>query len=413
MITDETIRDQFKDDECMGRIIANRKKIEGNVDGLVSRRKSGKCKNQTSLDGWDIKEFAPDALFSLHDRNAKKDWCFRYSDIADILSAGVNPYNSLPLTEEQRSHLIKLKPALDDRYPLLPLSTQLQDLDIEGRCPLWRGNSPSVLYSYVCEEQMITDNPNYDAIARSRLSETMASRPCIGTLYRIVLNEPYKGHVHLLENPSIVERVETVSYGDMVESSQRPGKNEMEHLNVSSYPGLKEYMSNRDRNLTDGELRQLYLKDLRPAHTLTLYRGLNFNTPKDARSFFKKLGREQLSIGDTFTYSGRKNADSWSTNVCLATAFAMNGGSGIVIKYVADPEEIILDTRRLANRKEFYRSDQAEVIVSNYMITPKRDEDGRRFVSISDDKYVREVEVYLITKSTNSHWEKSLRIPEI
>lgn len=407
MITDEEIRDQFKDTDCLDTVVANRKRIEGNVDALVSRRKTGECKNLTSLDGWDIKEFAPDALFSLHDKNSHKDWCFRYSDINRLLSDGVNPYTGVKFTEQQLSRLKKLNPEIPSEYPSLPLSIQLRDLDIEGRCPLWRGNSPVILYSYVCDDEKFTNDETYNAISVARPTVTMASRPCIGTLYRIVLKEPYQSHAHLLENPDIVDRVETVGYGDIVESSPRPSDEDKEYLSTNVYPNLKQYMSNHDRDLPEIEVKQLYLRNLRPDHTITLYRGLNFPDTDAAKQFFKKIGRETLTVGDKFTYKGRKNADSWSTNVCLATSFAMHGGVGVVLKYVARPEEIILDVRRVANRKDFYRSDQAEIILSNFPIEEKMI-DGRRTIIIGKEKYTREVEVYFITKRSNSYWEKEL-----
>lgn len=390
MITDEEIRDQFKSTECLDEFVDNRRKLEGNIDAIVKNRRSKQCKNQTSLDGWDIKEYAPDGIFTLHDRNAKREWCFRYTDIPNLLNHKTNPYSGLAFTDAQLKMLEEHAPQNSSPYPALPLSIQLKDLDIKGRCPLWRGNSDTVLYKYICENESID---NEEILSRPRRAETMAAKPCIGTLYRVILNTPYTSGMYLPDHPEFVERVEIVTRGDVVESSPRPEKT---YLSPSDYANLKYFMSSDGVDLKD--YTTLYQENLRPTHTLTLYRGLSFKRSNNsARKFLEMLERENLSVGDKISYVGKKNAESWTTNVCLATAFAMTGEDGIVLKYRAAPEEIIVDTRMIENLKDFYHADQAEVVLS-----------------ASKKPYTREVEIYFITKDySSSYWQRTLTKPDL
>lgn len=92
---------------------------------------------------------------------------------------------------------------------------------------------------------------------------------------------------------------------------------------------------------------------------LLLYRGLGFDSIEEAKS---RLNVEEPPILGSKIKIVQSRPSSWTTNICLATGFSMSN-VGIVISTMIKPEDIVIDTRMLENRADYYPDDQAEIIV--------------------------------------------------
>lgn len=400
IIPDQRLRRQFKSKDCMDKAVKNRELLYDNVPARYSKV----CANKTSRDGWDINEYAPDELFTLEDTDGKK-WCFRLSDIPGLLAANRNPHTGNPFTLEQLRKLNDLEPPpYSETIHSIPLTEQLRDIDLTERCPLWRSEDPLVRYAYVCpweEKDIYRDLYQY----RAKSSASMAHEICIGRLYKITLKEPYEGNLRAA--PEKIAKVEVLKEGSTMESAPRPLPSEQVILPPKNYPAIYGYTFAEDFNLP--ALEKFYNLGLRPKAPITLYRGFHFSGD-EIDNFIKGFKKDKISVGDILEYAGRKPADSWTTNVCLATAFAMAKGAGyddgIVIKYTAQPEEIILDTRYVKNMSDFYKEDQAEVILTNYPIKVTKGKGGRKRITVGKNPILRKVEASVITRYDNQ-WVKT------
>jgi len=235
-----------------------------------------------------------------------------------------------------------------------------------SKCPVLQSDNERVVYAYVCDA--VDDIPVADRISEN-VTKTGAfyNSACIGTIYRVLLREPYVKDKHLTR--ADILSYKAIANSKTVESERRPLKEEKAYLDKEANKQLQIYMRRPGINLPPVTITQLYKRsDLRPLYPMTVYRGLNF-TSNDLVQFFDALRRTTLRVGDTFPYSPSKTADSWTTNVCLAVHFATLEDYGLVVKYTSPAEEVILDTRRIENLDDFYHHDQAEIILSNYPIS--------------------------------------------
>lgn len=250
---------------------------------------------------------------------------------------------------------------------------QAQVLD---KCPIWQSDNNRVVFAYVCDEKDEDDDgSSFSYQLKNNISKSVAfyNTACIGTIYKVLLREPYDKDKPITKYDIL--NYEAVRNSRTIESEPRPDESELVYLNKDTNTGLQIYMRRSGVNLRPASISNLYKKSrLRPSTPLTVYRGLSFEK-EEWLDFQKEIRVSQLRVGDTFQYlpytlEGKlKTADSWTTNVCLAVHFAMLQDYGIVVKYVAPPNEVIVDTRRIENRSDFYHHDQAEIILTNYRLS--------------------------------------------
>jgi len=103
---------------------------------------------------------------------------------------------------------------------------------------------------------------------------------------------------------------------------------------------------------------------IRPQKPITVYRGLTWHnyTKQTFEEWMGDMGRKVLRVGDRISITDTR-VTSWATNICVAAAFAASGNYGVVLKYQVHPDEIMLDTRMLADRKTYYHDDQSEIML--------------------------------------------------
>ncbi len=172
------------------------------------------------------------------------------------------------------------------------------------------------------------------------------------------------------------------------------GGDETEHLSLRN--SLKFFMRSGTVTLSSRAIRDIVAQKIRPSKPIFLYRGLKWRK-RFGLSFEKwmnQMGRKMITIGDRVDLKDIRST-SWSTNICLAAAFASKGDYGIVFKYLAQPSEIMLDTRMLSDRKIFIIVDQGEII-----LLPGLKEDGEFGGTV-----IRKVTVEMIV------WNRGQRTP--
>lgn len=385
-VPDDRLRLQFKTDECF----ENAKKYVGtDISAFVAGR-NAICKNRTTSDGWGVEQFAPDDLILVPEKGEM--YCFRKSDAYDLLEKKKNPYTKRPFDAKT---IIELQNAMaNDIGSSLPLQVQLDDLDLKGRCPLWRSSDPKIVYSYSC------DNTLDDSTFFRKEKVMGVGDVCVGSLFKIYLKTPYTDQTTKAD----IDHYEKISC-TVVEKEPRPTAGEM--VALKTYPNLSQslkfFMGRFGRDLPKADIKEFYdHPEFRSTTPLTLYRGLSFTFGYDSegttdfKDFVRSIGKKRLNLGDTFTLKGKKQAESWSTNVCVSAGFALSSTYGIVVEYVAQPDEIIVDTRRLSDRKDLYKDDQAEIILASFDIK-------------TGAPYERKVKVHqLIRRGIDELWQKSL-----
>jgi len=87
---------------------------------------------------------------------------------------------------------------------------------------------------------------------------------------------------------------------------------------------------------------------------IKVYRGLGLHTDTPIW--------DTLIVGQTVPLADIYPASSWTTEICVAAGFAKNG---VVVSYLAQPDEVVLDTRLLDPQvlKELYKTIQFEIIL--------------------------------------------------
>ena len=220
-VPDERLRRQFKSDECYDFAIKNRKSVDLEQ---VTRNRHSVCINKTFDDEWSVSQYAPDDLFFVPD-GADKKYCFRRSDATRLLVLGSNPYNDKRFNEATNELLKTIANEWVSLGPALPLKVQMEDIDMKGRCPLWRSDNPFTIYAYACYSGTKFYFPEQVAV--------MNEPECVGTLYRLYLDSPYQPGV--TDNHNII-RQEAVSTCRVVESEPRPSEDDM--IYIERYPRL-------------------------------------------------------------------------------------------------------------------------------------------------------------------------------
>jgi hypothetical protein len=388
---DTIFESQVKNKGCRDLITKNRDSVD--ISDIVKNR-NRVCENKKTNTGNDVGEYAPDDLVVLKEDG--KSYCFTVTEFDYIVyTTKKNPYTGKDIPQDIISaHMNQMAP-----NAAVPLSAQLKNFGIPGRCPVWSSSEPNIRYTFRCDRSRPKGlgaylNAYVDA-SRQDCSE--------GVLYKIYLDAKGK-----------ITKTEVVWTGHMAEITPRPKPNEMVTLDKESLKDVAYYAAMYGRTLSKTKIKDIYQHpEYRPKTKVTLFRGYSFNTydvenpmlpeTRKLKRFLDEIKKGTLDIGDIIELK-RKPIESWSTNVCVATHFAMIAQYGVVVKYVAEPEETLVDLRRLKNRKDVYElADQAEIMLHGYNV-----ENGK-ITTISMEP--RKVEIYLLMKHKD-RWYKTMTVTE-
>lgn len=131
------------------------------------------------------------------------------------------------------------------------------------------------------------------------------------------------------------------------------------HSGLGMYEAFKMYTSFSYFYITDQLTKDLQALKIRMSKPIRVYRGL---------SLFSKKIWDKLEIGQIVKLNDIYPASSWTTEICVAAGF---GYQGVVVEYLAQPEEVVIDTRLLEPKvlSSLYEVIQYEVMLD------KRDRD--------------------------------------
>jgi hypothetical protein len=347
-----------------------------------------KCINSVTLDGYTSLQF-PEAIL-LYRENGKV-YCFDKANSEYLLRKGKNPYTGKKFTD---SFLSMLKDTMPSEYSRKTL---------QHRCPYSFGDSLNTHIGYfparregqdAIEDPIVTRDvpfmwvkPSFDArglstiertwiyrvkfkktleeIRNDRIEEVKKQGWKINDLYlsmNMVENPKYpdfpisKGHFMIPKE--LILDIELIIHPDQFESEPRPTDKDKVTIPLKYQPILQGYLTGRKkRKKAMRDILLLEEVNLKPSKPVTLYRGINIVNMSKYKKTLGKKRYEQIKVGDVVDYTPLDVGDSWTTNFCVASHFAIVGNDsnvGVVYERLTPPEDIIIDARRAwftANRR--------------------------------------------------------------
>ncbi len=337
------------------------------------------CANRKSLQGWEIQKYGPSDL--IHYQENGQTYCFLRTDVS-FLQQGINPFTGRKIRPDPLKEFIHLA----EEKKLFDLYGVTLPKGITTKCPLFVSHDPLIGYHYHCEglAKFVTRSisPGQDTDAN-----------CVGLMYQITLRRPLSrrdmdqfGFIRVTEsnivkdelimNASSLEVARPLANRVLTESPNKTYPvydsidEETSHLSLRD--SLREFMGSGGIIFPSQAIQDILVQKIKPSESIILYRGLTWNewTKLTFGKWMDQIGRKKISIGDQLDITDTRVA-SWSANICISASFAVTGNYGLVLSYQAQPNEIMLDTRMMADREKFYGHDQAEV-----MLLPGRKDNG-------------------------------------
>jgi len=174
----------------------------------------------------------------------------------------------------------------------------------------------------------------------------------------------YSGY-YLFNNEAIFKISEIVSM-EFVESKFQYDPNESydiieDRLPEHAFEWLKKYMSSSGKSNPPAEITKI-LNRWKSNKKIILFRGLGWYL--EELNQVKNLSSYPFKKGEIIKYRSKKPS-SWSTNKFVAKSFTKTGPYWLLLKYVAKPEDILVDTRLIHTdqRRQLYFADQFEVVL--------------------------------------------------
>jgi hypothetical protein len=246
----------------------------------------------------------------------KQRYAFDRGDLVHLLQGRHNPYTKTPLPLEYLRYLEREK--VDWRQPLTlyPLEEVLQGLlGQRPWCPL-----RTVATYYVTKEPLA---PN---ALFPKTASTVPYQQISWFHYYVYQKEEETGRAQLVLDPYRKpppyvpeQRLEDPAIQQAIHNFHAPSHPDFRQIPRVLWP----------------RLQALYLKSKSP---LRVYRGLY--------RFKKKLRQ-----GESFPLTSEK-VQSWTPNLCVAEDYSIiRGGLGVVVSTILQPEDILIDSRYIANEQ--------------------------------------------------------------
>ena len=361
-VRDETFADHFVSKKCQ-QDFKEAAPSKGEIEKMI-KDLHPVCTNRKTQSGWDIGLFAPDAIVKY--KEGKKTYCFAPGDkIYDFKRKEyVNPFTQNVIKRDKGSEIdseMGKNPA--------PLLTEY----IYPVCPVFRSSDPLVRFVFKTIRN--------DYVTRNRAMSTDSE-----IIYRGVLKKDWMSHQaswitkgkdigvyeeHQFEeikpvyDPSVqfkgLKRDRKIGGYGNYSLGVKPEADLDKYFDMpvykgigSTYQALKTYMSHSEFYMTEPLAKDLKEQKIRLNKPIQVYRGLRIDLDDPIW--------DSVHLGEIVTLEDIHAASSWTTDVCIAAGFAFNG---VVVTYLAQPSEVVLDTRLLEPKilEDLYHEIQFEVIL--------------------------------------------------
>jgi serine/threonine protein kinase len=388
---DNDILNQFKSKACYDKYTKNHNN-QKELKKLINKRYPD-CTNRTNIHGVPIGEFSPKSITKY--KEGSNNYCFTRMEVADMRYEKNNPYTGKKLNNKffEKAKIQKISVPL--RYQILELNEK------SGKCPISRSRDKNVVFTY---------GKPYDFSYKQAGNDgyTMETDGVNDYIYKVWLKD--KNDLLFSKskgiNPGNVIKSEKISYGNVFgESPSEIPDNLKVIVQGRSLKILKDYMERQYRDITIENLKDLKnMKGIRSDKPVIVYRGLSFSnevypdgwlaqiaTSEEQDRFIDNFRRPidvakahkgPLKVGDIFKLQRDGLVESWTTNPCVALSYATTGDMGVVLRYEAAPDEVIMDARYVKNILDLYSVNQAEVILAR-----KRNEATIDIISLDGDNF--------------------------
>jgi hypothetical protein len=359
-IYDEVFADQFKSEACQ-KDFKDMKLSTEEITELVKDRHPV-CENRKTQSGWDIGLFAPSDI--VMKKEGKKIYCYAPGDTFYDFDTRkhTNPFTGKEMEAEKAQEIYR---KINKRAPLLFEY-------VHHGCPFFRSSDPLIKYVILSARGDYVEN-----------GDTAETDPRI--IYRGTLKSDWEklGDEYAkygMYDKNLFEKLEPIyDPGELIKEQLKDIPRDKvipstghysldvkkdadldryfvkpKYTGLSLHGALKTYMSNPDFYIPTGVADKIQKLGIHLNTPVQVYRGLSYVKPK-------KLGVEELKLGEIVTLKD-KYPSSWTTDLCVAAGFA---STGIVLSYLAPPDEVVIDTRLLEPDilKDLYKSIQLEVIL--------------------------------------------------
>ena len=381
---DNDILNQFKSKACYDKYTKNNNN-QKELKKLINKRYPD-CTNRTNIHGVPIGEFSPKSITKY--KEGSNNYCFTRMEVADMRYEKNNPHTGKKLNNKffEKAKIQKVSVPL--RYQILELNEK------SGKCPISRSREQNVVFTYGNIDSFSYKQSGIDGYG-------MESTGVTDYIYKVWLKDKSKQ-----PTPSNVIKSEKVSYGNVFgESPSEIPSNLKVTIQGRDLKILSNYMERQYRDITVENLKDLRnIKGIRSDKSVIVYRGLSFSnevsfdgwlgqiaTSEEQDRFIDNFRRPidvarehkgPLKIGEVFKLKRDGLVESWTTNPCVALAYATSGDMGVVLRYEAAPDEVIMDARYVKNILDLYGVNQAEVI-----LVRKRNEAIIDIISLDGDNF--------------------------
>ena len=356
-VVDETFLSHFTSKECQTKF----KKLSPSVEEIekMVKKRHPVCKNRKTQSGHDIGLFAPQDITKYKEDGDM--WCFTNGDrlfVWDPIHKRMDPKN--PFTGKD----IDREAALDiEKHERVPMLTEY----IYPVCPIFRSQNPLVRFvmkskrgDYVTKGSAMATNPSsiYRGILKKDWKPSAWSGEKDIGIYDADQFQELKQVYDPLEQLRDIERTKGIpdigrySLGvkkdaDLSRYFQKP-----KYSGLGMYAALKTYMSHPDFYVTKDLAKDLQALKIRLSTPVRVYRGLSLSN---------KIWNK-LEVDETVKLKDIYAASSWTTEICIAAGF---GSEGVVLEYLAQPDEVVIDTRLLKPEvlTSLYETIQYEVML--------------------------------------------------
>jgi hypothetical protein len=363
-VVDETFADQFKTKEC--QLSFKRAALSKEDISKIVETRHPKCKNRKTQSGLDVGLFSPGDLIEYQESG--ETWCYApgdriYKYVYDTKQMEfVNPFTGKIIPRDRG---LEMDPKLRKRVPLL---TEY----IYPVCPIFRSTDPLVRFvtesvrgDYVTNGNAMATDPS--PIYRGVLKKEWLTIPNmfgeLGKDYGIYDAAQFQELKQVYDpTPEFkgLTRNRAIPYTGYYSLGVKSDTDLSRYFTVPTYRGLnmfqavKAYMSYSDFYISRPLADDLKREKIRLDTPVKVYRGLRLQSDEPIW--------DTLDVGEIVKLEDIYPASSWTTDVCIAAGFA---SSGVVVSYLAQPDEVVLDTRLLKPEvvQDLYKTIQSEVML--------------------------------------------------
>jgi hypothetical protein len=363
----QNIKDKKKINKCISlfKKAYDTGQLTENFYKIVEKRRKNLepyniCKNKKSVGNNRIELYNKEDLLFIGDID-NNIYCFDKQDIQYLKKYKRNPFTGNEINNDIIESL-----HYDDTIPIYPLDEAIEFVFGNKHCPIYvkTTNFPivtDVVYympiftvfspyrSKIKEIKSLKELPDDKILVSTNFYSSVAGIPSY--IYKITLKEKiaFPASLNYLHNyKKSIKSFETI-YNPTTRETEKiiNGKKLLDSL---LYNEIRDYV---EKNI---QIRSKYVNQLKklkiiPKKVVKVYRGLAWDETDIRKPNNIKIGDEFPLVSDI--------QQSWSTNICTATAYAKRKRYGIILSCILKPQQILLDIRQV-NITDFIN--QSEII---------------------------------------------------